>query len=335
MQDITFRVAVAGGGSWGTALAHTLAESGYNVTLIVRDQSLANTINSTHKNSRYLDNYFINKNVYATNDLSVIAQVDVLLLAIPAQSLRDFLHAIKPYLKNNSILVNTAKGIECSSGKTMHQVVLDVVGDKNTHYAILSGPSFAVEVMEKYPTAVVLGCSNIEVGKKLRAMFSSDYFRCYSGGDIIGIELGGALKNVMAIAAGVCDGLGFGHNSRAALLTRGLAEMSRMGEALGAEVITFMGLSGLGDLMLTCTGDLSRNRQVGIRLGKGESLEHILYTLGMVAEGVKTTTAVFEIAQKLQVSMPIVHAVNDILYHNADPKQCVFKLMSRNLKDES
>ncbi len=334
MQDKKLRFSVAGGGSWGTALAQTLAENGHTVNLVLRDSSLAKNINETRENARYLSGYVLSANIFATSSMSCMAKSDVIVLAVPAQSLRGFLQDAYDLLPENVALVNTAKGLECHSKKTMQQVVQDVLGKKNPRYAILSGPSFAAEVMQKHPTAVVLGCAGSNLGKEMLTAFSSDYFRCYSGSDVLGIELGGALKNIMAIAAGLCDGLGFGHNSRAALLTRGLAEMSRLGAAMGADPITFMGLSGLGDLMLTCTGDLSRNRQVGLRLGKGESLEQILTSLGMVAEGVKTTEAVYSITQELQVSTPIIQAVYDILYKQIDPKQSVVELMSRRLKGE-
>ncbi len=334
MPSDKLHFSVAGGGSWGTALAQTLAENGYAVNLILRDSNLADTINIKHENTRYLAGFKLNANIHATTKLSSMAQSNAIVLAIPTQSLRAFLHACMEYLPQNVPLINTAKGLESSSGKTMYQVVQDVLGEKNPQYAILSGPSFAAEVMEKQPTAVVLGCVGGVFAKQMLMAFSSEYFRCYSGNDILGIELGGALKNIMAIAAGVCDGLGLGHNSRAALLTRGLAEMSRFGVAMGADPMTFMGLSGLGDLMLTCMGDLSRNRQVGLRLGKGESLEHILTSLGMVAEGVKTTEAVYAITQQLKISAPIIHAVYDILYNKCQPKQSVINLMSRSLKDE-
>ncbi len=328
------RIAVVGGGSWGTAVAHTLAEKGHMVSLVLRDSAQVDIINATHENTKYLAGYRLNKNIYATTDVSILAQKNVIVLAIPAQGLREFLQGAEPHLHQNIALVNTAKGLEVQSSKTMQHVINDVLSHKKPQYAILSGPSFAKEVMEKQPTAVVLGCEDSKLGEDLRDAFSLDYFRCYSSPDVVGVEVGGALKNIIAIAAGIGDGLGLGHNSRAALLTRGLAEISRVGVALGGQAITFMGLSGMGDLMLTCTGDLSRNRQVGLRLGKGEKLGHILDTLGMVAEGVKTTEAVYNMTNELSVSAPIIHAVYHMLYNQLDPRQGVVDLMGRSLKPE-
>ena len=201
-------------------------------------------------------------------------------------------------------------------------------------YAVLSGPSFAAEVMDQHPTAVVLGCQDERLGARLREVFSTPFFRCYSSGDVTGVEAGGALKNVMAIAAGVCDGLGFGSNARAALITRGLAELARIGTAMGAEPLTFMGLSGLGDLTLTCTGDLSRNRQVGLRLGQGESLESIVSSLGMVAEGVKTAHAARLLALRFGTSAPITKTVCRIIEEGSSPREAVTALMTRELKKE-
>ena len=213
-------------------------------------------------------------------------------------------------------------------------MVMEELSALSPRYAVLSGPSFAAEVMDAQPTAVVLGCENDALGARLREIFSTPFFRCYSSSDVTGVEMGGALKNVMAIAAGIGDGLGFGSNARAALITRGLAELSRLGTAMGARPLTFMGLSGLGDLVLTCTGRLSRNRQVGIRLGKGEKLDDIVASLGMVAEGVKTASAARELAKKLNVSAPVTEAMCRVLYENADPAAAVRELMERPLKEE-
>ncbi len=334
MRNKNLQIAVAGGGSWGTALAHAFAQKGYNVDLVLRNTELANNINTTHENTRYLAGYKLSKNITAKTELHALADKDIIILAIPTQRLREYLKSIEKIIKPDAILVNTAKGFEVSSKKIMRQVVHDVLGHKNHHYATLSGPSFAAEVIQNFPTTVSLGCESNDLGMELCKAFSSDHFRCYLSCDVVGIEIGGAVKNVIAIAAGICDGLGFGHNSRAAIITRGLAEMSRLGVALGGQAATFMGLSGIGDLMLTCAGDLSRNRQVGLRLGKGESLEYILNSLGMVAEGVATTKAVYEMTNELLVRAPIVQVVYDVLYKNADPKQIAMKLMTRSIKNE-
>ncbi len=333
-QKKTLRVAVLGGGSWGTALAHVIAQAGHEVCLFVRDTAVEQSINAERKNPHYLTQYTLNQNVTASTHWPDLTHYDIHVLSIPAQNLRHFLQGIKEFLPQNCILVNTAKGIECLTGKTMRVVVQEELQDIQPRYVILSGPSFADEVMHNEPTAVVLGSVHKELLEELRTAFSSTYFRCYSSTDVLGVELGGALKNIMAIAVGLCDGLGHGHNSRAALLTRSLAEMSRLGIALGAQATTFMGLSGLGDLALTANGNLSRNRQVGMRLGQGEKLTHIVESLGMVAEGVKTTEAVHKMIKKYDISAPITQAVYAILYTDLSPRQCVMQLMQRSLRDE-
>lgn len=328
------RVAVAGGGSWGTALGHQIALCGHSTRLVLRDADVAHSIRTRHENPRYLAGYPLCPALQATTDPQALAGQDVVVLAIPCQQVRAYLRAVRPLLSPGAVLVNAAKGLEADDCITVGQIVAQELADLQPHYAILSGPSFAVEVIKGHPTAVVLGCQDKSLGARLRAAFSSPRFRCYSSTDVVGVELGGALKNVMAIAAGVSDGLGFGHNARAALITRGLAEISRIGSARGARPLTFMGLSGLGDLTLTCTGDLSRNRQVGLRLGQGESLAQIVASLGMVAEGVKTTQAVHALATSLHVAAPITAAVHRILYENYAPRDAVAELMARELKEE-
>ncbi len=328
------RVGVFGGGSWGTALSHVLGDAGHDVTLFVRHEAVANSINTEHKNPKYLTKYPIHTRVKATTQYDDLDSYDFFVLAIPAQGLRDFLYNILRELPDKCILVNSAKGIECSTGKHMQLVVHEELVELFPRYATISGPSFADEVMQAMPTAVVLGCEEKRLGERLRAVFSTPYFRCYSSNDVLGVELGGALKNVMAIAVGLCDGLGFGQNTRAALLTRALAEMSRLGLAAGAQAKTFMGLSGLGDLVLTANGNLSRNRQVGLRLGQGEKLSHIVESLGMVAEGVKTAEAVYAMTKEYALSAPISQAVYDILYTDLSPQECAKQLMQRGLRDE-
>ncbi len=326
---------VAGGGSWGTALAHILAEAGHKVVIFLRDAKIANEINTNNENTRYLPNRKIHANVSASTDKNCLKNKDFYVLAIPCQQVRSFLQSVEDVLPDNAIFVNSAKGLECPKANTVEQIVKEVVGHKSPNYAVISGPSFAAEVLDNQPTAVVLACNDEKTGQWLRNVFSNSFFRCYSCSDVIGAEIGGALKNIIAIAAGVCDGLGLGYNSRAALLTRGLAEMSRLGLAMGANVTTFMGLSGLGDLILTCTGDLSRNRQVGLRLGKGEKLNDIVSSLGMVSEGVKTTEAVYKHAQSLNIRVPITSAMYAVLYEEKNPQEILIELMSSELKDEN
>ncbi|MEG2172300.1 MAG: NAD(P)H-dependent glycerol-3-phosphate dehydrogenase [Desulfovibrionaceae bacterium] len=334
LQQNSLHIVVVGGGSWGTALAHLLAVRGHVVRVLLRDARVAASINIQHENPRYLAGYALHSAVQADTDASCVAQADLLLLAVPCQQLRACLGGLVPYLRPGLVVVNAAKGLELHTNNTMEQVVNAVLHALQPVYAILSGPSFAAEVMKNQPTAVVLGCADEAVGARLRKVFSTSWFRCYSSTDVRGVELGGAMKNVMAIAAGMCDGLGLGHNSRAALMTRGLAEMRRLGVALGAQERTFMGLSGLGDLTLTCTGDLSRNRQVGLRLGQGENLEAITRSLGMVAEGVKTAEALQQVAQTQGVSAPITEAVCGIVQGHISVGEAVVQLMTRALKEE-
>lgn len=326
-------ITVAGGGSWGTALAHHCATLGMDVSLWLRDAAVADAINSTHENPRYLRGAKLHHGVRATTDTACLGN-ECVILAIPTQQLRTWLGAHEACFCERPVFINAAKGLEVGSLEPPSRIVAQTLATKEPQFAVLSGPSFAIEVIRGLPTAVVLASENASLGEALRGRLSSATLRCYSSQDVTGVELGGALKNVMAIAAGVCDGLGLGHNSRAGLITRGLAEISRIGCAMGANARTFVGLSGLGDLTLTCTGDLSRNRQVGLRLGKGEALAHITETLGMVAEGVKTTSAVHTLVHRLDVDAPITDAVHAILFEGQAPDRALHQLMTRTLKDE-
>ncbi len=330
-------VTVYGGGSWGTALAHALACGGHGTRLLVRDATVAEAVNERHENPRYLPGLRLHADVLAVTDPSVLAESDVWVLAVPCQSQRAALEDVRRLLRPSTVVVNASKGIELNSLKPMSEVAAEGLGRPGhfeRRYAVLSGPSFAREVVECKPTAVVLGCADETLGASLRELFATTWFRSYSSTDVRGVELGGAVKNVIAIAAGVSDGLEFGHNARAALITRGLAEITRLGMALGARPSTFMGLSGLGDLMLTCAGDLSRNRQVGLGLGRGESLVSVIKAMRTVAEGVKTSAAVYRLAQSLGVDMPITAAMNAVLDGSLSPVEAVRGLMSRALKEE-
>lgn len=335
MTKSILRTAVAGGGSWGTALAHVLACAGHEVTVVLRDEAVAKAINEAHENPRYLPGRALHENVQASTAPDALSACELLVLAVPCQHQRQWLKKFGSQLRPDCVIVNASKGLEADSCLTMSEVARQELGEEvMARYAVLSGPSFAAEVMDQHPTAVVLGSRNEELGARLRSTLSTPFFRCYSSGDVTGVEAGGALKNVMAIAAGVCDGLGFGYNARAALITRGLAELARIGTAMGAEPLTFMGLSGLGDLTLTCTGDLSRNRQVGLRLGQGESLESIVSSLGMVAEGVKTAHAARLLALRFGTSAPITKTVCRIIEEGSSPREAVTALMTRELKKE-
>lgn len=334
-------MAVLGGGSWGTALAHLLAHGGHDVTLLLRNAELAAHINTFHENPHYLPGIALHPAIRAVagsvggpEQAAVLSGTALLVLSVPCQHMRETLRGLARVVPPDCILVNTAKGIEVSERVTVEQMVHEELPAFIERYAVLSGPSFAREVASCKPTAVVLGCRDEQLGAHLREIFATPWFRAYSSTDVAGVELGGAVKNVIAIAAGISDGLGFGLNARAALVTRGLAETSRLGLALGARASTFMGLSGLGDLMLTCSGDLSRNRQVGLRIGAGESLDDIIASMHMVAEGVKTTEAVHHLALELGEDMPVTSAMYDVLYRSVLPREAVQALMARQLREE-
>ncbi|MDQ7032908.1 MAG: NAD(P)H-dependent glycerol-3-phosphate dehydrogenase [Desulfonauticus sp.] len=330
------KVAVIGAGSWGTTLANLLAEKKHcQVYLWVREPELLHELQEKQENTWYLPGVKLCLSLKYSSDLQeVLHGANFFVLAVPTQYIRTILSEVRDCFPFEPIIICASKGIEIKYLKPLSEVITEVLGDKSPVYASLSGPSFAKEVSQKLPTAVSLGCSREDVGREAQQLFSTTYFRVYYNSDYRGVELGGALKNVIALAAGISDGLGFGHDARAGLITRGLAEMSRLGVALGAKERTFMGLSGLGDLVLTCTGDLSRNRQVGLRLGKGEKLSDIINSMRMVAEGVKTTEAVYLLARKLGVEMPITKQIYEILYQNKDPRTAVQELMERSLKEE-
>lgn len=328
------KTVVLGGGSWGTALAHLLAANGMDVTILLRDEANARSINEDHINARYLPGLPVHHRVNASvNAEEAFDEAGLCILAVPCQSMRAVLRGYAGLFAPGMPVVCASKGLELGSLKNMSGVVAEEL--PQVRYAIISGPSFAREVMQGLPSSVVLGCAEKALGEELRDLFSSGAFRVYTSNDVTGVETGGALKNVMAIASGISDGLGFGHNARAALITRGLAEISRLGKAQGAKESTFMGLSGMGDLVLTCTGDLSRNRQVGLGLAKGKTLDEIAAEMRMVAEGVKTTEAAVELGERLGVDMPVSSVVQAVLSGELNPLEGVKQLMTRTLKDET
>lgn len=330
------RAAVVGAGSWGTALANLLARNGHAVKLWVRDPGLAGEMLRERQNLRYLPDFPLLDAVEPTPDLSAaVADARIVVSALPSHVVREVIERAAPHVEDDALVVSASKGIEQGSLKRMTEVLADVLGDEQSpRLAVLSGPSFAMEVSRGVPTAVTLAAEDLEVADVARRAFASPRFRVYTSQDVVGVELGGAVKNIVAIATGIADGLEYGHNARAALITRGLAEIARLGTALGGERLTFMGLAGLGDLVLTCTGDLSRNRTLGLRLGRGESLEEILGDMRMVAEGVRTTRSVRDLAARMGVEMPITEQVHEMLYHAKSPRVVVEELMTRELKPE-
>ena len=329
-------IGVIGAGSWGTTLADLLAKKGFPVTLWVYESDLAERMAKTRINDLYLNGFTLSPNLAFTNELSeAVVDHQLLLLVSPSQVMRQVLKQLQPHLDKSCLLVSAAKGIENNSLQLMSEVLEEVLGaEVKNRCAFLSGPSFAKEVAEEQPTAVTLAADDLGVAHRVQEIFSTDYFRVYTNQDVVGVEIGGALKNVIALAAGVSDGLGFNHNARAALITRGLVEIGRLGMAKGAIESTFAGLAGMGDLVLTCTGDLSRNRTVGMELGRGRKLDEILNQMHMVAEGVKTTLSAYQLANKLGVKMPITEQMYQILYEDKDPKLAVADLMRRALTSE-
>jgi glycerol-3-phosphate dehydrogenase (NAD(P)+) len=330
------RVAVIGAGSWGTALAIIAARSGHEVRLWSRDVGVATSINDDRVNPRYLSFAEIPENVFATSEVDeALHNTSLVLLATPSHAARGLLSSMKSALEGSSIIVSVAKGIEIDSGKRISEVVNDVLGEQySERFVCLSGPSFAKEVVENHPTAIVAASRNEEVSRIVQATLSFGNLRIYTNTDVVGTELGGSVKNVMAIAAGMTIGLGYGSNSLAALTTRGLAEITRLTLCYGGQLETLMGLAGLGDLVLTCTGSLSRNRFVGEELGKGRTLDEIMSGMSEVAEGIKTSRAVKRLAEKVGIEMPITNEVCAVLYEGKPASEAVKELMKRPLRSE-
>lgn len=332
---MTDPVAVVGAGAWGTALAIVLAEVGHTVTLWVREPDLAEEMAQTRENSRFLAGHLLPKTIKPTNDLSDVSSAATVVSVVPTFGVREVLRALVPHLGSGTLLVSASKGIEMESLKTVSSIMTDEVPSRKRRAIVaLSGPSFAKEVANRLPTAVVAASSDEEASRSVQELFQSPFFRVYTNQDIVGVELAGAYKNVVAIACGISDGLELGFNARAALITRGLAEMSRLGVAMGGSSLTFAGLAGLGDLVLTCTGALSRNRSVGVKIGQGLSLEAILKGTVEVAEGIKTTPGIVALGAKYGVELPIAQQVEAILFRGKDPQIAVERLMSREPKAE-
>jgi glycerol-3-phosphate dehydrogenase (NAD(P)+) len=334
---VSLRCAVLGAGSFGTALASILAKNGHDTTLVCRTEEHAAGINEQHRNPRYVTEYALPESLKASADLAAaIEGADLIVSVAPSHATRDLAKRVAATVTGDPIVLCATKGIERGSGDTMDEVLREELPQRlHARLAFLSGPSFAREMLAEHPTAVVIAAQDDDVATIVQEAFATHFFRTYTTHDVKGVELAGALKNIVAIAAGLADGLGFGANARAALITRGLAEMSRLGAALGGEPLTFMGLAGMGDLVLTCTGDQSRNRTVGKRLATGMTLDEVTESLGgQVAEGVRTTASTHALARKMELDMPIVAAVHAILYEGADPKAMVGHLMGRPLKKE-
>jgi glycerol-3-phosphate dehydrogenase (NAD(P)+) len=330
------RVAVIGAGSWGTALGIMAARRGHDVQLWSRNAEVIQSVNRQHLNVVYLPDSHIPERVRATGEMEeALKLAELVILATPSHATRGILTKMVPLIEPNMIFVSATKGIEIESGKRISQILDEVVGAKSSPgFVCLSGPSFAKEVVDKHPTAIVAASENAELSRDVQAELSFENLRIYTNEDVVGTELGGSVKNVMAIAAGIVAGLGFGSNSIAALITRGLAEMTRLALREGAKLETLMGLAGLGDLVLTCTGNLSRNRFVGFELGKGRTLAEITKGMKEIAEGVKTTQALKQLAARLGVEMPITNEVYAVLNQGQTAQDAAANLMMRPLRDE-
>ncbi|MEE2672891.1 MAG: NAD(P)H-dependent glycerol-3-phosphate dehydrogenase [Myxococcota bacterium] len=328
-------VAVVGAGSFGTCLAMLCAREN-DVLLWARDPEVADTINREHRNPRYLSEAALPEALRATTDLEeALSGRELVICAVPSHAVREVMSKAAPNLGTDPIIVSAVKGIELETGMTMHQVLEDVLPPHHhPRIVCLSGPSFASEIAQRLPTVVTLACREEAYAISVQSTLSCPWFRCYSSTDVIGVEIGGALKNVIAIAIGIGDGQQMGHNSRAALMTRGLAEITRLGTRLGAKDSTFLGLSGMGDLLLTCTGDLSRNRRVGLALGEGRDLDEILHEVNGVAEGVETTRAACRLAERLGVELPISNMVRQVIDGKLSPAEAGMALMTRQLRSE-
>jgi len=330
------RIGVIGAGAWGTALGNLLAEKGYEVDLWAFEEEVRADIMRERENKVFLPGTRLSENLRPSNDLDEVAdQKDMLLLVVPSHVFRSVAAKLVHRPTESTLIVSASKGIENETHLTMSGILQQLLPPRlHGQIAVLSGPSFAKEVAKKIPTAVTAATRAPDVATKVQTTFATPYFRVYTSYDVIGVELGGAAKNVMAIAAGMSDGLGLGYNTRAALITRGITEIQRLGIRLGANPQSFMGLSGIGDLVLTCTGNLSRNWTVGHKLGQGMKIETILSQTRTVAEGVKTTKSVYNLSRNLGVEMPIAEQVYRILYEDLDPKEALRILMSRDLRQE-
>lgn len=325
-------IAVIGGGSWGTTLSVLLGEKDYDTALWVYEEDIEEEIMRTRTNSIYLPDAVLPDSVLVSSSLSdVLRNARYIVCVVPTQHIRSIFISALPYISGDAIIVSASKGIEKGTNLTPSAILKGLTG---RNVSVLSGPSFAKEVINRLPTAVTLASEDYSIGLLLQELFTTGSFRVYTHHDVIGVELGGALKNIIAIAAGISDCLGLGYNARAALITRGLAEITRLGVMMGANENTFSGLSGLGDLVLTCTGPISRNYTVGFNLAKGMRIEDIISGTKSIAEGVDTTKSAYDLARIHNIEMPIVQEVYSVLYEGKDPKDAVHELMNRSLKPE-
>lgn len=330
-------ITILGAGSWGTALSMVLVDNGHEVRLWSRKQSQIDEINNQHTNHQYLPNIALSEEIKGYTELeSALQDADAVLFVVPTKAIRQLAQDIEPFLSKETMIIHASKGLEQGTHKRISEILAEAIPvEKRKGIVVLSGPSHAEEVAVKDLTTITAACDQLESAEYVQDMFINDYFRVYTNQDVIGVELGGALKNIIAVGAGALVGIGYGDNAKAALMTRGLTEITRLGVSFGADPLTFLGLSGVGDLIVTCTSVHSRNWRAGKLLGEGKSLQEVLDNMGMVVEGVATTKAAYELAQQKQVDMPITTAINEVLYNKADVKKVVAELMNRVGKYET
>lgn len=323
---------VLGGGSWGTALARLLANKGYNVKMWLRDSEQVELINKNKENSKYLPGVTLPENLVCTDSLDIFDDTDFIVSAVPTQSCRSVFKKIKDKVKNNSIIVNVSKGLEVGTLYRISEIVAQEL--PNCSYGILSGPSHAEEVGKDMPTVIVASAEKRETAQRIQDVFMTKRFRVYTNPDVIGVEISGALKNIIALAAGISDGFGYQDNTKAALMSRGFIEITKLGLKMGASAPTFSGLAGMGDLIVTCTSMHSRNRRAGILMGQGLSADEASDKVGMVVEGIKTTKAAYELSKKYDVDMPITNELYNVIFNNENVEEALERLMTRSKKYE-
>ncbi|MFR8505571.1 MAG: NAD(P)H-dependent glycerol-3-phosphate dehydrogenase [Peptoniphilus sp.] len=327
------KITLCGGGSWGTAIARLLSNKGHELNFYIRNKEVIEDIRKNKENTKYLPGAKFEKEINLTNNLdSVLEDIEVFIIAVPTSSIREVLTSIKDKISKDVIIVNLSKGIEVESLDRISEISSEIL--KDNPFVALSGPSHAEEVGKDIPTTLVASSENLKVAQTIQHEFSTPIFRIYTNPDLVGVEMGGALKNIIALAAGMNDGLAYGDNSKAALMTRGIYEMSKLGISLGANPHTFNGLSGIGDLIVTCTSMHSRNRRAGILIGEGKSMEEACKEVGQVVEGVKTVKSAYKLAKLKNIEMPITNALYKVLYEGYDPNRAVYELMTRENKDE-
>ena len=326
------KVSIIGAGAWGTTLSTLLAENGHSVAIWSFERDVTESINKLHENKKYLNGFQLPQNIEATSNMADASKSDIIILVTPSQFMRKTLKELAPHIRKDQLIVSAVKGLEMETDKMMTDVIEEVLSRKD--YCVLSGPNISKEIARGLPAATVAASRDIETAQKIQKALNSKRFRVYTNDDVIGVELGGTLKNIIAIAAGVADGLTLGNNAKSAIMVRGMAEITRLGVAMGGRAETFAGLSGIGDLITTCESTLSRNHQVGVEIAKGRKLKDISEKMYDVAEGIPTAKAARDLSRKLKIEMPITEEVYQVLYENKDPFKAISSLMSRDMKNE-